>query len=120
LVIIFIGNLTRFSFLCTPERPCPFCNATLYSNHLFLCPALARISYRPVSWGTLVRLFVEREWRQATSYFFTVLGRWGSATTIFQSEIRERDSTYFDHLRSMSNGTITLPTLDMSGSISLF
>ncbi len=120
IVIIFIGNLTRFSFLRTPDRRCPFCNATLYSNHLFSCDTFARDSHRPISWSTLVRFFVEREWRQATSYLFTVLGRWESATTIFRAEIRDRVSSYFDHLRSMRNGTITLPTLDMSSAVLSF
>ncbi len=92
----------------------------MYSNHLFSCGTFVRDSYRPISWSTLVRFFLEREWRQATSYLFTVLGRWESARTIFRDEIRDRVSSYFDHLRSMRNGTITLPALDMSSSVHPF
>ncbi len=120
IVIIFIGNLTRFSFLRTPDRRCPFCNATMYSNHLFSCATFVRNTHRPISWSTFVRFFIEREWRQATSYLFTVLGRWERATTIFRTEIRDRVSSYFDNLRSMRNGTINPPVLDMSSSIQLF
>jgi hypothetical protein len=120
IVIIFIGNLTRFSFLRTPDRRCPFCNATMYSNHLSSCDTFARNTHRSISWSTFVRFFIEREWRQATSYLFTVLGRWECATTIFRMEIRDRVASYFDHLRSTRNGTITLPALDMSNLIQLF
>jgi hypothetical protein len=92
--------------------------ASLYNSWVISRFLNSAFLYRPnhVSPGAKHRLLRRKDGRFLVSYLFTVLGRWESATTIFRAEIRDRVSSYFDHLRSMMNGTITLPTLDMSSS----
>jgi hypothetical protein len=70
IIIIFIGNLSRFSLLSTPDKPCPYCNQTLYSSHFFCCPRFPWDPRNALNWNTLVSLFVNRDWRQASTYLF--------------------------------------------------
>jgi hypothetical protein len=98
--------LSRFSLLSTPDRPCPFCNKTLYSSHFFRCMRFPWVSNQILHWHSLVDLFVNRDWRQASTYLFQAFRQWERVTRIFRSNFRERLDSYFDHLQSMSNNTI--------------
>ncbi len=109
IIIIFIGNLSRFSLLSTPDRACPFCNQTLYSSHFFTCTRFPWEFQNALTWQNLVHLFVNRDWRQAASYLFQAFRQWDRITNIFRPGFRDRVTSYFEHLRSMTNGTIMLP-----------
>jgi hypothetical protein len=110
IIIIFLGNLSRFSLLNTPDRPCPYCNETLYSSHFFRCTRFPWELRHVLTWSNLVDLFVNRDWRQATTYLFQVFRQWERVTRIFRPNLREHLDSYFDHLRSMSNNTVvTVP-----------
>jgi hypothetical protein len=103
--------LSRFSFLSTPDRPCPYCNQTLYSSHFFRCMRFPWDSRHNLNWSSLVDLFVNRDWRQATTYLFQAFRQWERVTHIFRPNFREHLVSYFDHLRSMSNNTlVTTPS----------
>jgi hypothetical protein len=109
IIIIFFGNLSRFSLLSTPDRPCPFCNQSLYSSHFFRCPRFPWEPRNTLNWHVLVDFFLNRDWRQGSSYLFQAFRQWDRVTNIFRPGFRDRVDSYFEHLRSMTNGTITSP-----------
>jgi hypothetical protein len=109
IIIIFIGNLSRFSLLSTPDRACPYCNQTLYSIHFFRCTRFPWDPRNALNWQSLVDLFANRDWRQASTYLFQAFRQWLRVTNIFRPGFRDRVDSYFEHLRSMRNGTVSTP-----------
>jgi hypothetical protein len=98
LVILFLANLTRFSFLSPRNAPCPFCRVPMFSSHFFDCDQYAALGDEPVLWSDFVSLFVRREWMDGISSFFRRMYGWSRRAVIFQLHIRHRVDEYFEEL----------------------
>jgi hypothetical protein len=98
LVILFLANLTRFSFLSPRNAPCPFCRNTMYSSHFFDCDQYAALGDEPVSWLDFVAMFVRREWSEGITSVFRRLYGWSRRANIFQPHVRHRVDEYYEEL----------------------
>ncbi len=98
ILILFLANLTRFSFLSPRNSPCPFCNETMYSQHFFDCDQYQALGDEPVSWTDFVSMFVQREWMEGISSMFRRLYGWSRRANIFSGHTRHRVDEYFEEL----------------------
>jgi hypothetical protein len=122
ILILFLANLTRFSCLSPRNSPCPFCNATMYTQHFFDCDQYQALGDEPVSWSDFVSMFVRREWMEGISSAFRRLYGWSRHANIFSLNIRHRVDEYFEELewarrdRIRRPGGTTPPTIQWSVS----
>jgi hypothetical protein len=98
IFVLFLANLTRFSFLSPRNAPCPFCNVVMHSSHFFDCDQYNELGDEPISWSDFVSLFVRREWMDGISCVFRRLYGWSRRANIFQPHIRHRVNEYYEEL----------------------
>jgi hypothetical protein len=98
IFILFLANLTRFSFLSPRNTPCPFCQQIMYTNHFFECDQYNALGDEPVSWSDLVTMFVQQEWSDAISSVFRRLYGWSRRDNIFQLHVRHRVDEYYEEI----------------------
>jgi hypothetical protein len=98
-ILLFLGNLTRFSFTRIPNPPCPLCTGILYSLHLFDCVRLQDFEDESFTWDDLVRYFVSENWRESITMVFRRFRRWTGIADIFRAGFRDNVDFYFQEIR---------------------
>jgi hypothetical protein len=99
MFILFLANLTRFSYLRPVNTPCPFCSARMYASHFFECDQYNVLGDEPVSWSDLVNSFIQQEWLEGiTSTFRRLLGWSRRANQIFRLDFRHIVDEYYEEL----------------------
>jgi hypothetical protein len=98
LFILFLANMTRFSFLSPRNALCPFCNETLYTQHFFDCDQYRALGDERVSWNDFVEMLVRREWMDSIASSFRRLLGWSRRAEIFRDGFRHRVDEYFEEL----------------------
>jgi hypothetical protein len=97
--IRFMANLTRFCSITYPRnRPCPFCDQKMYTQHFFDCEQYNDLGDVPVSWEEYVGMFVRREWLDAISSTIRRLAGWSRRTNIFRENFHHRVDEYYEEL----------------------
>jgi hypothetical protein len=99
MFILFLANMTRFSYLRPINAPCPFCSAKMYSNHFFDCEQYAVLGDEIVSWRDVVNMFARQEWLEGiTSTFRRLLGWSRRANRIFRLDFRHIVDEYYEEI----------------------
>jgi hypothetical protein len=112
-ILLFLGNLTRFSFTRIPNPPCPLCTGILYSFHLFDCVRLQDFEDESFTWEDLVRFFISENWRESITMVFRRFRRWSGIADIFRTGFRDNVDFYFQEIqharRNVPLGLLALP-----------
>jgi hypothetical protein len=98
VIILFLGNMTRFSYLRPRLKRCPFCPKKMYSQHFFDCEQYAALGDEPVSWSDFVQMFVRREWLDGISSVVRRLLGWSRRADIFRFGFRHEIDLIFEEL----------------------
>ncbi len=94
--ILFLGNMTRFTYLRPKLKHCPFCPKKMYSQHFFDCEQYAALGDEPVSWSDFVQMFAQREWLSGiTSVVRRMLG-WSRRADIFRQGFQNEIDLIFE------------------------
>jgi hypothetical protein len=105
LLVLYFGNLTRFSMTRIPNPPCPLCSEILYSRHLFDCVRLEDFEDEQFSWRDLIHYYVNQDWMEGVTAIFRRFRRWSGISDIFRVAYRDNVDFYFQELQRMRYGT---------------
>jgi hypothetical protein len=113
LFVLFIGNLTRFTYMRRPNSRmarrntlCPWCEEEMYARHFFDCEQYQALGDEQLSWSDFVQLFIRNEWMEAVSSVIRRMVGWSRRSNIFRLGFRDQIDEIYQEMQWLQRDRI--------------
>jgi hypothetical protein len=120
LFVLYLGNMTRFTYMKRRKTICQWCKVEMYARHFFDCEQYEALGDEPVLWSDFVEMFLRREWFEAISSVVRRMTGWSRRSTIFRAGFRDQIDEIYQEMQWLRQDRIrraggsTPPTLPWS------
>ena len=93
IILLFLGNMLRWSVLMQPSEVCFLCPAKFYSTHFFSCRVFQTVTTLPNFYSAII----EKDFPLLLKYIFSTLKEWTDAyPSKFMFRFRWNILSFFD------------------------
>jgi hypothetical protein len=99
LFVLYIGNMTRFTYLKRRKTICEWCKTEMYAKHFFECKQYEALGDEHVPWSDFVQMFLRNEWWEGVSSVICRMAGWARRSTIFRAGFRDQIDEIYQEMQ---------------------